>query len=248
MKRNDTPQSFWDHIEEFRKRFLRVLSVLLVVFAGCAYKVDPVINTLSKITGVPFVYTQPTEAFFIRLKIAFMMALFLCIPLIIFEIWKFVGVALTVRERNWMMGTLPASYFLFCLGAAISWFVVLPSATKFLMSFSTAALQPFLSIDGYISFAMWMTLAFGGLFQLPLVVLFLVRMDIVDPKTLAHYRPHVVAGLALLSAFLTPGGDPFSQLALLIPSYILFEISLLVARFLSRPVVLEEKESEWTPE
>jgi sec-independent protein translocase protein TatC len=248
MNKKDTPKSFWNHIEEFRRRFLRVLSVLSLLFIGCVYKVDPVINTLSKITGVPFVYTQPTEAFFIRLKIAFMMAFFLCIPLIIFEVWKFVGVALTVKERHWMMGVLPASYLLFCLGVAISWFVVLPSATKFLMSFSTAALQPLLSIDGYISFAMWMTLAFGGLFQLPLGVLFLVRMDIVDPKTLSHYRPHVVAGLALLSAFLTPGGDPFSQLALLIPSYLLFEISLLVARFLCKPTVVGEEGEAWNPE
>ena len=99
-------------------------------------------------------------------------------------------------------------------------------------------MQPFLSIDGYFSFAMWMTLAFGGLFQLPLGVISLVRMNIVDTKTLSNYRPHVVAGLALVSALLTPGGDPFSQLALLIPSYLLFEASLVIARFLCKPAVL----------
>lgn len=245
--RQDSPKPFLEHIEEFRTRLIHSLTVIFLLFLLSNYFVDDVIVYLTSVTKVPFVFVHPTEAFFIKLKIAFILGFLLAIPFLIYEAWKFVGVALSIHQRRWILGVLPVSYFLFCLGVALNWFVVLPAAMKFLMGFSSESLKPFLSIDAFVSFSAWMTLAFGGLFQLPLIVLFLVKMDIVDIKTISHYRSHVVAGLALLSAFLTPGPDPFSQLALLVPSYALFEISLVVSRLLKRPRVVEQPGDQWTP-
>lgn len=246
--RRDAPKPFLRHLEELRKGLIRSLAAVFLFFLISNLAVDPILSYLSRVVGVPFVFVHPTEAFFMRLKIAFVTGFFLSIPYMIYEIWKFVGVALTVRERRWMLGFLPISYFLFCLGAALSWFVVLPAAMTFLMGFSSASIQPFLSIDAFIGFATWMTLAFGILFQLPLVVLFLDRIGVMDIRTISQYRPHVVAGLAVLSALMTPGPDPFSQLALLIPSYVLFEGSIVVGRFLKRSKTTSEREKQWNPE
>jgi len=213
----DTSKPFLEHLEELRLRFLRVLALVLVFFGGCYFYVDPVISFLSKTAGMPFVFLHPTEAFFIKMKVAFIMAIFLSVPVILFEVWRFVSVALSKRERSWVLGVLPTSYFLFCTGVGLAWFVVLPAALKFLLEFSSPDLKPLLSLDSFVGFAAWLTLAFGGVFQWPILVFFLVRMEIVDPKTIAHYRPHIVVGLALLSAFLTPGPDVFSQWALFVP-------------------------------
>lgn len=248
VKSGDSPKPFLEHLDELRTRIIRSLAVVLVLFLISNLFVDDVISYLTSVTKVPFVFVRPTEAFFIKLKIAFILGFFLSIPFLIYEAWKFIGVALSIPTRRWIGAVLPISYLLFCLGLALNWFVVLPAAMKFLMGFSSESLKPFLSIDAFVSFSAWMTLAFGGLFQLPLIVLFLVRMDIVDIKTISHYRCHVVAGLALLSAFLTPGPDPFSQLALLVPSYALFEVSLLVGRLLKHSRVVEQPGDQWNPE
>lgn len=248
MKATDSPKPFLEHLEEFRKRFLRCVVIFLGFSGGATFVVDQVISQLSKTIGLPFIFVHPTEAFFIKLKIALIVGLFLSVPFLIYEAWRFVGVALTIKERRWILGVLPVSYLLFCAGVALSWFVVLPAAAKFLVGFSSESLRPFLSIDAFVSFAAWMTLAFGSLFQLPIFVLFLVKMGIVDVHTISRYRPHVVAGLALLSAFLTPGPDPFTQLALLIPSYTLFELSLVIGRMLDRPQALPKAGEQWNPE
>jgi sec-independent protein translocase protein TatC len=197
------------------------------------FYVDKIIEIFSQQTG-GFVFLHPTEALFARLKIAFVVALFLSIPVIIFEVWRFVGIGLTPGERRKTLVFLPISYLLFCGGVAVAWFGVLPFAIQFLLGFETETLQPFLSIDRYIGFVAWFSMAFGVMFQLPIVIFLLVKIGVVTPKQLARYRPHVILGLAILAALLTPGPDFFSQLALLIPTYLLFEISLLAARLTSK--------------
>jgi len=225
----DISRSLFDHLEELRRRIFVMVGAVIVLFMGSYFFVDQIIELLSNKTG-GFVFLHPTEAFFARLKISVVVAVFLAMPVLIYEVWRFVGVALTPKEKKVTLAMLPISYLLFCMGVALAWFVVLPLALKFLLGFATPNLQPLLSIDRFISFAAWFTLGFGLMFQLPIVVFFLVRIGITTPRQLAHYRPHVVVALAITAAFLTPGPDFFSQLALLLPTYLLFEISLLLAR------------------
>lgn len=229
----DEPRPFIHHLEDLRRRIIVVLLIILAFFMVSMYFVDDVLGFLGRMTG-GFVFLSPTEALFSRLKIALLCGILTAIPLVLFEIWKFVGIALKPGEKKFVLILVPLSYVLFLGGAAVAWFAVIPYAVRFLLRFQSPYLTPAISIDKFIGFSAWLTIAFGSLFQLPLVVLALVQTGVLSPATLSRYRPHVVLGLAIASAFLTPGPDFVSQLALLIPSYLLFEGSLLAARLLKR--------------
>ncbi len=223
----DDPKPLLEHLDELRSRLIAVLIVVAILSAGSYRFVDRIIGWLAGPAG-GFVFFSPTEAFMVRLKIAGIAGLFLSVPLVIYEIWRFVGVALTPTEKKMTLQILPASYLLFVAGAATAWFAVIPAATRFLLAFSTPTLRPMLSIDAYVGFAGWLTMAFGAMFQLPLVVLFLVKIGAVAPGSLGAYRRHVLLGLAIVAGVLTPGPDIFSQMALLLPTYLLYEVSILI--------------------
>lgn len=226
----DTPQPLLEHLEDLRRRIWIVLG-FLAAFSAAAYAcADRIIALLARSTG-GFVFTRLAEAFLARLEIALVCGCFLTIPVLLYEAWRFMGVALTPKERRVALKVLPFSYLLFTAGAACAWFMVLPAATRFLLGFATSDLRPLVSINDYVGFIAWFLAAFGLLFQLPLVVLFLVKTGFATPQALASYRRHVIIGLTILSAMLTPGPDVFSQLALLIPTYALYEASIWIARW-----------------
>ena len=158
----------------------------------------------------------------------------LAFPIILYQLWRFIEIALQVKERTLILAIVPASVGLFGLGILAAFFVVIPAAVSFLLHFSSPVLRPMITLDAYLSFVFWMIIGFGAFFQLPLVVVALCRAGIVKPETIAHYRRHVIVAIAIVAAFLTPGPDVFSQLVLAIPAYLLFEISLLVSRLLAR--------------
>jgi sec-independent protein translocase protein TatC len=177
-----------------------------------------------------FIFTAPSEAFFIHLKVAFFAGSICAFPVWMFQAWSFVGHALQLRERVLLRTIFPFAFALFFAGGALSILVVVPAAVHFLLAYGSPTLKPMISLSEYLSFIFWMILGFGLFFQLPLVVIGLCRLGIVEPKTLASYRRHVFVGIFIVSAVLTPGPDVFSQTVLAIPSYLLFEISLLISR------------------
>jgi len=227
----DRPQPFLAHLDELRGRLLvSGLSFALCTVASYFF-VDRLIALMAGFTG-GFVFTHMTEAFFVRIKIALLSGLFLSAPVFLYEFWRFVGNAVEPASRQKLVWMLPASYLLFALGVACAWVAVLPTATTFLLSYSTEVLKPLLSIDAYVGFAGWLTLAFGVLFQLPLVVFFMVGAGLVTAEDLAHYRKHVIVGLAIVAAAVTPGPDIVSQAAVFVPTYVLYEVSYWTARLI----------------
>lgn len=189
----------------------------------------PVLAWLAKPVG-RFVFTGPTEAFFIHVKVAFVIGGLAALPVWIFQAWQFVGRALGIKARSLILGILPVALALFFLGTAIAVFAVMPAAMRFLLSYSSPTLQPMVSIGEYLSFLFWMIVGFGVFFQLPLVIVTLARFGAVNPSTLSQYRKHAIVGIFIAAAMLTPGPDIVSQLVLATPSYLLFEISLVIAR------------------
>lgn len=226
----DAPKPILDHLEELRSRLIAVTAAVAALSCLSYAFVDRIIERMAGATG-GFVFFSPTEAFLTRLNISLVLGVFFSIPVMIYEIWRFVGVALVPSERRLVLSLLPFSYVLFLAGACCAWFVVIPTAVRFLLGFSTASLRPMISLEAYVSFAAWLTAAFGTMFQLPIVVLFLVKAGLADPRSLAAHRRHVILGLALAAAMFTPGPDLFSQLALLLPTYLLYEISLAAAKW-----------------
>jgi sec-independent protein translocase protein TatC len=232
---SDTPldqgRPLVDHLGELRVRLLWSVAVLAGMVLPGWYLSEDLIGQMASVTG-PMVFLSPTEAFSARLKLAMILALVLGAPVLIYHLWRFVGVALTVSERRVVLGALPVSYLLFAGGAVLGWFVIVPAGLRFLLSFSSDALRPTLSVEACVGFALWTSFGLGLLFQLPVVVGALAHWGFVRSAALAHYRRHALVIILIAAAILTPGPDIFSQILLAGPTYALFEVSILLARFL----------------
>lgn len=218
-----------EHLEELRRRLLFAVLAFAAGLVVSFLFVEPILALLIRPIG-RVVFLAPTEAFFVRLKVAALAGAFLSLPVVLYQVWRFVGVGLTRGERRYALSLLPFSLLLFVGGAAFAFFAILPVGVKFLLGYQTEQLTPMISIGAYLSFATAFVLAFGVVFQLPLVILFLARLGIVTPASLAAGRKYALLGIVILSAVLTPGGDVVSQALMAIPTYVLYEVSILIAR------------------
>ena len=231
---HDRPMTIIEHLEELRRRLLIAFAALGVGGALGFLFVDRVLDYLVSLLGVKYVvFFAPAEALFIRIKIAFLVGVFIGLPVILYQLWAFIAVGLTHTERRAVMTLLPPSLVLFVLGAAFGLLAIMPIGVRVLLSYSTERLQPMLAVGPALSFIMAFVLAFGFIFQLPIVILFLARLGIVSPAGLASTRRYAIVGIVTLSAVLTPGTDVVSQMLMAIPTYALYEISILLARLVA---------------
>lgn len=233
-----------EHLEELRVRLLISLAALAAATAICFLFVERILTLLIRPVG-QVVFLAPTEAFFVRVKVAALAGVFLSLPVLLFQVWRFVSVGLTPTERRYTLSLLPASLALFIGGAAFAFFAILPVGVRFLLSYQTPSLVPMISIGAYTSFATAFVLAFGLVFQLPIVILFLVRLGVVTPASLAAGRRYALLAIVVASAVLTPGTDVFSQMLMAAPTYLLYEASIWIARLIApRPAPRESLHTE----
>jgi len=186
---------------------------------------------------------SPAEAFTAHLTLALAAGLVVSSPVCFYQFWRFVAPGLHRKERKTAVGAAVACAVLFIAGAAFAWFIMLKPALAVFRSFETGRISGGWSLSNYISFLGSFLLIFGAAFQLPVLVILLVRMGVITPSTLARYRRHVIVGLLVLAAILPPS-DPLTQVFLATPLYILFELSLLVARAGYRSSKRQSKEKE----
>lgn len=233
VEHESSEMPFLDHLEELRWRIIWSL-VALVVAVGAAFaalmKMD-VIGILERpiapyLEGGKLVFTHPGDAFSIVLNAAVVLGIVIALPIILYQIWAFVSPALHRNEKRVVVPLFFFATFLFLAGVALAFFVVLPLAVKWLMGFQTQALTPMITASDYFSFATSMTLAFGLCFELPIVILALAMLGIVTPELLNKYRRHALVICAIVGAFLTPGDLVWTTMAMAIPLYLLFEISV----------------------
>ena len=218
---------FLSHLEEIRRRLLRGL-LWLGIGTLIAWRFSPqILARLVEPVG-QVVYLSPLEPFLVRLTAAFLGGLGLSFPLLAWEAWGFVRPALRPAER-WLASTLiPASVLLFFVGAGFGWKLLLPAALTILEGFGTEFMMPMITLGAYLNFAGWLIVGCGLIFQMPLVILFLIRAGIVRPWTLL--RGWRVAAVALLvtAAVITPTPDIFTQLLLAAPLAGLYLISVIL--------------------
>lgn len=232
--------SFLDHLEELRRRILWSLAAL-AIGAAVGFWVTTAFDVISflarpirpMLESGRLAYLHPTEPFMVTLKVGIFVGVVIALPVIFYHFWKFVAPGLLEREKKVFVPALVASVALFLAGAAMSFFLVMPFALRFFLGFGTGALQPVITIGDYFSFAMRLTLMFGVVFETPLVVLVLVHVGVLSPRTIRKYRRHVIAGMAILAAVITPA-DLISMLLMLVPLYLLFEASVAVAAIFMR--------------
>ncbi len=224
--------TFLEHLEELRWRMLWSLGAILVgtvigfVLTQRGGVIEFLISPVSgHIEGKKLAYLSPTEPFMVTLKIAFFLGLIIALPVIFYQFWAFVAPALLKKEKHIFFPAILSSVVLFFLGVLMAFGVVLPLGLDFLLSFQKSSLKPMITIGEYLSFAIHISLAFGLVFEMPLVVSVLAWMGILTPAFMRQKRRHAYVLICIMSALLTPA-DVASMIMMAIPLLFLFELSI----------------------
>ncbi|MGH7545413.1 MAG: twin-arginine translocase subunit TatC [Gemmatimonadota bacterium] len=231
---------FLEHLEELRRRLIWILLALAVGAVGGVVAVTE-LNVLGWLQRPiePYLvegrlaFTSPTEPIGITFKLGFLLGLIVASPVIAAQLWKFLSPALYASERRVIVPSLVAAMLLFLGGVALGYWVALPLGLRFLLTFQTEALLPWITAGEYLKFATRVVIAFGVIFELPIVILILSALGVVTPAMLRRYRRHAIILLAVVAAILTPA-DIVSMLVMLVPLTLLYEGSLWVAVLVTR--------------
>ena len=230
-------ESLISHLEALRETILKCLTALCVVIPLALWLSPYVLNCLVDIIAgsdkISFNFFSPMEVFLLQLKTALLLDVIICFPYMAKKVWDFILPALYEHEKRFIKTVALASTFLFVLGAAFCIFVIMPIVVKFGMSFASQNINPMFGLSNIINLTLVMAAAFGAMFQMPLVTIALVRSGIISYESLSDKRPYVIVIILILAAIFTPP-DVVSQLMLGVPTYLLFEAGLLVAKF-NRP-------------
>ncbi|MBX6330398.1 MAG: twin-arginine translocase subunit TatC [Gemmatimonadaceae bacterium] len=248
---DSTEMPFLDHLEELRWRIIWSL-LAVVISVGVAFAVlmqFDVIKFLERpilpyLHGRKLVYTHPGDPFSIVLNASIVLGVVIALPVIIYQLWAFISPALYRKEKRVVVPLFFFATFLFLSGVSLAFFVVLPLAVEWLMSFQTAALEPMITASEYFNFATSMALAFGLCFELPIVILALAALGIVTPQFLNRYRRHALVVCVIIGAFLTPGDLIWTTVAMAVPLYFLYEISVVLTIFVHRRRMRREAQRE----
>jgi len=233
---HDRTMSIIAHLDEFRTRLIRC-TLLVVVLSIVAYIFSQDIIEWLKREFCPglenIVFTRPLELFIIRLKAALYIALLGGVPYIAFEIWQFIAPGLFPKERKYVTIFAIVSSVLFATGGAFALFFIYPSVIKLSVGMASPEIVPMITVESVVNLAAMLILGFGIMFQLPIFVFILVASGLVKVEAMSKARPFIVVAIFIISAVLTPP-DIISQLAMALPSLLLFEISLLAVRLFLR--------------
>jgi sec-independent protein translocase protein TatC len=224
--------SFFEHLEELRKR--AIISILAVVISSAA--VFPFMPNLiellrHQLLDVTLHVFSPMEAIFVTFKASIYAGVVISSPVIIYELWAFVSPGLTKKERNMIITALIPTILLFLAGASFAYFVMLPITLKFFFAFSYRMSTPLFGLDHTLSFIFSMLFIFGVVFQFPLVIAVLARLGVVTHEVLASKRKYAFLIIFIVAGIITPDPTVVSQTLVGVPLYILYEISIWVARF-----------------
>ena len=235
---DDSQETFISHLVELRDRIIRAGIAVIVVFVGLVYWAPDIFRLLARPlmqnlpSGGKMIVTDVTGSFFVPMKVTMLVAFVIALPVVLYQIWAFVAPGLYQHEKRLVAPLIGSSYTLFLCGMAFAYFVVFPTIFR-VMAHYNAPLGAEMStdIDNYLSFVLTMFLAFGVTFEVPIVVVLLVRMGLLTVKKLKEIRPYVIVGAFIVSAVVTPP-DVFSQLILAVPLIVLYEAGIIAARFL----------------
>lgn len=241
---DETRAPLLDHLIELRTRLVRAIFALLVGFGVCFYFADPIIGFLVQPLKDAFpegegqlIFTKLPEVFFVELKVGLFAGFMLSFPIIANQLWAFIAPGLYASEKKAFLPFLIATPVLFLGGAALAYFVVMPTAFRWFLGFGGTAggleIQALPSAGDYLSLVMQFILAFGLTFLLPVLLMLLHRAGIVSRDQLVGARRYVIVGVVALAAIVTPP-DPGSQVILAIPLLLLFEGSLVLMRVQER--------------
>ncbi|HEX3178101.1 MAG TPA: twin-arginine translocase subunit TatC [Methylomirabilota bacterium] len=233
----DDKMPFMEHLGELRTRIMRSLFGLLAGLAIALPFAERITDFLARpVTklGYKLVFTAPAEAFWVQMKVALICGVFISSPVILWQVWGFIAPGLHEHEKKYALPFVLIGTVMFVLGGAFSLFVVTPYAIAFLLSYARDTLQPMITLENHIDFLLKFTLAFGGVFELPLIITILSRMGVVTPKMLSRNRKYAILGAFIAGAILTPTPDAFNQALMAGPLILLYEVGIVCARIFGR--------------
>jgi len=226
-----------DHLMELRKRILISISAVFVCAVVVFIFYNPILEFLSKpyeqVTGRNLIVTDPLAPLMVRLKISGYGGLALSIPIIMWEIWRFIVPGLHARERRYGVWFILSAVLLFVLGCVVAWFTM-TKALEFLLEIGGSSLTPLIDANKYLTLVMLMFAAFGVAFEFPLLLVFLMLVGVLNTQQLRSARRWAAVGISVFAAVITPSADPFSMLFMAVPMYIFYEASIVIGRVMKR--------------
>jgi len=226
--------SFLDHLEELRWRVIYSLIGVVVGAILCwifiDFLVDQILLVPARVNKIKLQNLRPFGQLFIYMQIAIIGGIVLSLPNLFFQLWKFISPALRTKERRYISAIVWFSTFCFLLGIVFAYYLMIPLSLSFAAQFGSASIENNFAIDEYFSIITSIMLAAGIVFELPMVSFFLSKLGILTPKFMRRFRKHALVVILVLSAILTPGTDPVSQIVLAVPLVLLYEISIFVSK------------------
>jgi sec-independent protein translocase protein TatC len=235
-KSGGAEMSLIEHLEELRERLIKSsLAIIIATFISLAFTNQLLKILIAPLGGIKPQILHPTEGIVMYFKVALIGGLILSMPVIVYQVVRFVVPGLTSAERRYLYVLIPGATILFAAGVAFASFVMLPFALPFLQGFGSEFATPGYTLDYYISFVTTFVFWIGIVFETPLVVATLARLGIVSPQQLSTFRKYSIIINAIISAVVTPTPDPFNMLLVMAPLTILYEVGVLLARLVYRP-------------
>jgi sec-independent protein translocase protein TatC len=236
------------HLLELRDRLLRAFIAVIIVFIPCMYYSNQLFEFLSKPlrdqlpVGGAMIATTVTAPFMIPFKLAFITALIIAMPYVLFQVWRFVAPGLYRHEKRFALPLLVSAVLLFYAGVAFAYYIVFPLVFKFFVHTAPKGVVVMTDISQYMEFVLVLVLSFGLTFEVPVAVVLLVAMGMVQVEKLTRIRGYVLIACFVIAAVLTPP-DAFSQTVMAVPMYLLYEGGILFARLLAKKKPAEAADS-----
>ncbi len=227
--------SFFSHLGELRDRLVRSVLVVAVIFCVLFYFANDIYSAvarpmLEQLAGQKMLATRPASTFFIPMKLALMTSLFVAIPYLLYQFWAFVAPGLYKREKRLAMPLLVSSTLLFYTGMAFAYFVVFPLIFRFFAHAAPAGVEVRPDITEYLDLVLSLFMAFGAVFEVPVATVLFVAIGVVTPDQLTQMRRYMIVIAFVVGMLLTPP-DVVSQFLLAIPMWLLFEVGIIMSRF-----------------
>jgi sec-independent protein translocase protein TatC len=234
--RMSEPDTFISHLVELRERLLRAILAVVIVFLCLlpwakdlyALLAHPLLAALPE--GGKMIATDVVGVFLVPMKVALLVAFVIALPVVLYQAWAFVAPGLYAHEKKLVLPLVVGSSLLFVVGMAFAYFLVFPVVFRFMAAVAPEGVAWMTDIEKYLSFVLTLFVAFGVTFEVPIIVIVLVRTGIISIETLKEWRPYIIVGAFVVGAVFAPP-DAVSQCLLAIPICVLFELGLWLAKF-----------------
>lgn len=242
--RNPKSMTMMEHLGELRSRLIKSLVAFAVISVIAFFLFEPVLKFLLEPLcelpeallgpqGCRLIGTSPTEPFQVRLKVTALVGIVFSAPVWLFQIWAFVTPGLTTREKRYAVPFVLVSALLFAIGTTFAYLTLRPGL-RFLIGLGEGQITTFFQADRYLNFVGFMFLGFGAAFELPLLLFFLGLADVVSVDALRRQRRTAIVAIAFIAAVVTPSQDPYTMLLMAVPLYLMYELVIVLLRFIKR--------------